>query len=63
MEYTQEMKDLITKFRAEWKKHDDERDEGLSTEIPEVIRHNDISYGPYGCLIWICQKIIQANCQ
>lgn len=46
MEYTQEMKDLITKFRAEWKKHDDERDEGLSTEIPEVIRHNDISYGP-----------------
>ena len=31
MEYTQEMKDLITKFRAEWKKHDDERDEGLPT--------------------------------
>lgn len=48
MEYTQEMKDLITKFRAEWKKHDDERDEDLPTEIPEVIRHNDISYGPYG---------------
>lgn len=48
MEYTQEMKDLITKFRAEWKKHDDERDEGLPTEIPEVIRNNDISYGPYG---------------
>lgn len=48
MEYTQEMKEQIKHFRAEWKKSDDARDAGLPTDIPEVKRYNDISYGPYG---------------
>lgn len=48
MEYTQEMKEQIEKFRSEWKKGDDARDSGLSATDPDVIRYNDLSYGPYG---------------
>lgn len=48
MEYTNEMKQEIYKFRAEWKKGDDVRDVGLSPIDPEVKRYNDLSYGPYG---------------
>lgn len=48
MEYTQEMKEQIKHYRAEWKKGDDARDAGLSTTDPEVTRYNDLSYGPYG---------------
>lgn len=36
----------VEEMRTGSKMHDDKRDEGLPTEIPEVERINDLSYGP-----------------
>ncbi|MGN1407573.1 alpha/beta hydrolase [Lactobacillus sp.] len=40
-----EVLQAVMTMRTEWKKSDDARDAGLPTEIPEVVRHNDIQYG------------------
>ncbi|MGM9906039.1 alpha/beta hydrolase, partial [Lactobacillus sp.] len=42
----EELAEAVIKLRSEFKASDDKRDEGLPTEIPEVERINDISYGP-----------------
>ncbi|MBP2058641.1 acetyl esterase/lipase [Lactobacillus colini] len=42
----QEVIDLVSDIRINWKKNDDKRDSGLPTEIPEVQRYNDLQYGP-----------------
>lgn len=39
---------LVNEERETWKKSDDERDAGLPTNIPEVERHDDLSYGKFG---------------
>lgn len=36
----------VEEMRTGSKMHDDKRDAGLPTEIPEVERINDLSYGP-----------------
>lgn len=42
----EELAAAVEKLRTEFKAGDDKRDEGLPTEIPEVERINDLSYGP-----------------
>lgn len=42
----EEVKASVEAMRQAFKENDDKRDEGLPLEIPEVIRHNDLSYGP-----------------
>lgn len=39
-------KKAIMEMRTAFKTGDDKRDAGLPTEIPEVTRYNDLSYGP-----------------
>lgn len=38
----------IQKISAEWKHNDDLRDSGLPTAPEDVVRYDDLSYGPYG---------------
>ena len=48
MELTREMKDkTVEDIRVNWAISDDKRDEGLTTP-EEIVRYDDLSYGPYG---------------
>lgn len=38
----------IKKISAEWKHNDDIRDAGLPIDPPDVVRYDNLSYGPYG---------------
>jgi len=41
------LSELVTEIRRDWAESDRKRDEGLTTP-EDIVRHDDISYGPFG---------------